>query len=68
MGCQIGGAVAVSLTPYLASRYGWNAAFIFAALLSFAGGALWLFVDPSRSHSQESTLNPRAEVASIVRR
>jgi dipeptide/tripeptide permease len=52
MGCQIGGAVAVSLTPYLASRYGWNAAFIFAALLSFAGGALWLFVDPSRSHSQ----------------
>ena len=68
MGCQIGGAVTASLTPYLASRYSWNAAFIFAALLSVAGGALWLFVDPSRSHSQESTLNPRGEVASIVRR
>jgi ACS family glucarate transporter-like MFS transporter len=68
MGCQIGGAVTASLTPYLASRYSWNAAFIFAALLSVAGGALWLFVDPSRLHSQESTLNPRGEVASIVRR
>jgi len=68
MGCQIGGAVTASLTPYLASRYGWNAAFIFAALLSIAGGALWLFVDPSRSHRQESTLNPRGEVASLVRR
>ena len=68
MGCQIGGAVTASLTPYLAGRYGWNAAFIFAALLSVAGGVLWLFVDPSRSHRQESTLNPHGEVASIVRR
>ena len=68
MGCQIGGAVTASLTPYFAGRYGWNAAFIFAAVLSVAGGALWLFVDPGRSHSRESTLNPRGEVASIVRR
>jgi ACS family glucarate transporter-like MFS transporter len=68
MGCQIGGAVTASLTPYLAGRYGWNAAFIFAALLSVAGGVLWLFVDPSRSHSQESALDPRVQVASIVRR
>jgi MFS transporter, ACS family, glucarate transporter len=59
MGCQIGGAVTASLTPYLASRFGWNSAFMFAALLSIAGGVLWLFVDPSRSHSQESLVNPR---------
>jgi ACS family glucarate transporter-like MFS transporter len=68
MGCQIGGAVTASLTPYLASRYGWNSAFVFAAVLSVAGGALWLFVDPSRPHSQESTLSLREEVAAIVRR
>ncbi len=59
MGCQIGGAATASLTPYLASRFGWNSAFIFAAVLSIAGGVLWLFVDPSRSQSQESLLIPR---------
>jgi ACS family glucarate transporter-like MFS transporter len=49
MGCQIGGAVTASLTPYLASRFGWNSAFFFAAALATVGGALWLLVDPSRS-------------------
>jgi ACS family glucarate transporter-like MFS transporter len=49
MGCQIGGAVTASLTPYLASRFGWNSAFLFAAALATAGGILWIMVDPSRS-------------------
>ena len=48
MGCQIGGAVTASLTPYIASRLGWNSAFVFAALLAVAGGGMWLLVDPSR--------------------
>jgi ACS family glucarate transporter-like MFS transporter len=48
MGCQIGGAVTASLTPYLAGRYGWDSAFVFAAVLSAAGGFLWLMVDPGR--------------------
>jgi ACS family glucarate transporter-like MFS transporter len=47
MGCQVGGALTASLTPYLASRFGWNSAFIFAAALATAGGALWLLVDPN---------------------
>jgi ACS family glucarate transporter-like MFS transporter len=51
MWCQIGGAVTASLTPYLASRFGWNRAFVFAALLAAGGAILWLFVDPKRSHS-----------------
>jgi ACS family glucarate transporter-like MFS transporter len=48
MGCQIGGAVTASLTPYIASRIGWTAAFVFAAALAAIGGAMWLLVDPSR--------------------
>jgi ACS family glucarate transporter-like MFS transporter len=47
-GCQIGGAVTASLTPYLAIRLGWNGAFAFAAALALIGAALWLFVDPGR--------------------
>jgi MFS transporter, ACS family, glucarate transporter len=57
MGCQIGGALTASLTPYLAGRYGWNSAFVFAAVLSAAGGVLWLFVDPARPHSRKFTTN-----------
>jgi MFS transporter, ACS family, glucarate transporter len=49
MGCQIGGAVTASLTPYLAGRFGWNSAFIVAAVLAATGGVLWFFVDPARS-------------------
>ncbi|MFZ0745970.1 MAG: MFS transporter [Terracidiphilus sp.] len=48
MGCQIGGAVTASLTPYLAGRFGWNSAFLFAAVLALAGAVLWLLVDPRR--------------------
>jgi ACS family glucarate transporter-like MFS transporter len=48
MGCQIGGAVTASLTPYIAARYGWDSAFAAAAILAAAGGAMWLFVDPGR--------------------
>jgi len=48
MGCQIGGAVTASLTPYIAGRVGWIAAFVFAAGLAAVGGAMWLLVDPKR--------------------
>jgi len=48
MGCQIGGAVTASLTPYIASRMGWIAAFVFAAILAALGGVMWLLVDPNR--------------------
>ena len=63
MGCQIGGAVTASLPPYLAGRYGWSAAFHFAAALAAAGGLLWLFVDPGGSHR---TLEPTAGYATQV--
>lgn len=46
MGCQIGGAVTASLTPWLASRFGWNSAFVAGAAFAALGGVLWLMVDP----------------------
>jgi ACS family glucarate transporter-like MFS transporter len=47
MGCQIGGAVTASLTPVIASRFGWNASFLTATLLALLGAFAWLVVDPS---------------------
>lgn len=49
MGAQIGGAVATSLTPFLAARIGWQAAFFTAAGLALLGALAWLLVDPSQS-------------------
>jgi MFS transporter, ACS family, glucarate transporter len=48
MGAQIGGAVTASLTPAIASRYGWRASFLVAVILALCGGLLWLLVDPER--------------------
>jgi ACS family glucarate transporter-like MFS transporter len=49
MGAQIGGAVTASLTPAIASRFGWTASFLVAAALCLTGAAAWMFVDPSRT-------------------
>jgi MFS transporter, ACS family, glucarate transporter len=48
MGAQIGGAVTASLTPWIASRFGWTASFLVAAALCVLGALAWLVVDPSR--------------------
>jgi len=46
MGCNLGGLVSPALTPYLASRIGWEHALQVAAVLSVAGGLLWLGIGP----------------------
>lgn len=46
MGGQIGGAVTGSLTPWIASRYGWTASFMVAAALCLFGALNWLLVNP----------------------
>ncbi len=46
MGCQIGGAVTASLTPLIASHFGWGASFLAATILAAFGGLAWLAVDP----------------------
>ena len=45
MGCQIGGALTASLTPWIAAHFGWNSAFAVAAGLAVLGAAAWVFVD-----------------------
>jgi ACS family glucarate transporter-like MFS transporter len=49
MGAQVGGAVATSLTPFLAARLGWQTAFFTAAGLAILGALSWLLVDPTQS-------------------
>ena len=51
MGGQIGGAVTASLTPWIASQYGWTASFLVAAALCLLGGLSWLLVDPTNTLS-----------------
>jgi MFS transporter, ACS family, glucarate transporter len=46
MGCQLGGALTSSLTPAIASRFGWTTPFVVSAALCVAGGLLWLTVNP----------------------
>jgi ACS family glucarate transporter-like MFS transporter len=48
MGNQFGGMITASLTPWIASRLGWTAAFLVAAVLCICGALTWLLVDPRR--------------------
>jgi ACS family glucarate transporter-like MFS transporter len=48
MGGQIGGACAASLTPWIATRYGWNTAFVAAASLVVIGALAWILIDPNQ--------------------
>lgn len=48
MGAQFGGAVTASLTPAIASRYGWTSSFLVAASLAILGSLAWLAVDPEQ--------------------
>jgi ACS family glucarate transporter-like MFS transporter len=46
MGCQVGGALTASLTPWIAARFGWDSAFAAAAALAVLGALAWAAVDP----------------------
>jgi MFS transporter, ACS family, glucarate transporter len=48
MGNQLGAALTASLTPWIATRFGWTTSFLVAAGLCLLGAACWLFVDPTR--------------------
>jgi ACS family glucarate transporter-like MFS transporter len=46
MGGQFGGALTASLTPALATHFGWTTSFLVAACLCAAGAFAWLRVQP----------------------
>ena len=48
-GCQIGGALTASLTPWIAANYGWGAAFGTGATIVIVGTLAWAVVDPRRT-------------------
>jgi ACS family glucarate transporter-like MFS transporter len=56
MGCQIGGAITASLTPWIAARFGWMVAFDTAAALALMGAAAWLLVDPAKPLTENGAL------------
>jgi cyanate permease len=45
---QIGGAVAPTLTPIIADRFGWEAALQLAGALAVFSAFLWLFIDAAK--------------------
>ena len=59
MGAQIGGAVTAQVTPWIASHFGWTAAFLVAAGLALLGAVAWLFVNPEARLSEEETREAR---------
>lgn len=54
MGAQVGGAVTAELTPAIAGRFGWTAAFVVAAGLCVLGALSWIVVDPRRAIANRS--------------
>lgn len=48
MGGQIGSAVTASMTPWLASRFGWTTSFLAAAVFGVAGAVAWFGIDPGK--------------------
>ncbi len=48
MGCQLGGAVTASLTPWIAQHFGWTMPFVVAGGLCLLGAIAWLMVDPDQ--------------------
>jgi MFS family permease len=58
---QIGGAVAPTLTPIIADRFGWEAALQFAGLLALLSAFGWLFIDAAKKIVAQEEKDPSAE-------
>ena len=62
MGCQIGGALTASLTPWIAAHFGWNSAFGAAAFLAVLGAGAWIAVDPRTVLREPDSVAVRAQI------
>ena len=61
MGNQLGAALTVILTPYIATRLSWTTAFYVAAAMAAAGAVAWLFVEPERALAPSATISSSSE-------
>jgi MFS transporter, ACS family, glucarate transporter len=57
MGAQLGGVITASLTPVVATQYGWPASFLVASAVCLAGGVLWFLIDPNHGMRREASLS-----------
>jgi ACS family glucarate transporter-like MFS transporter len=48
MANQTAGAITASLTPWIATQFGWTTSFLVAASMCVIGALAWLMVDPER--------------------
>jgi ACS family glucarate transporter-like MFS transporter len=55
---NLAGGIAPISTAYIATRFGWTAALDFAALVSFCGGVIWVFVDAADSLEAGGGIQP----------
>ena len=58
MANQIGGMITVSLTPFIADKFGWSAGFTVAAGAAVLGALAWILVDPVRTLRSEPSAAP----------
>jgi ACS family glucarate transporter-like MFS transporter len=65
MANQFGGMITVSLTPFLADKFGWSTGFHVAAAVAVVGAIAWLFVNPKvlSSPSRSIALTEQRELA-----
>ncbi len=64
---QVGGAVAPTLTPIIADRFGWEAALQFAGVLALGAAFVWLFVDVAKKIVVAGERQRNAEPLAVVR-
>jgi ACS family glucarate transporter-like MFS transporter len=64
---QVGGAVAPTLTPIIAVRFGWEAALHVAGLLAVVSAIVWLFIDAQKLIVTESEKTVSTEPLVAVR-
>ncbi|MBO9670430.1 MAG: MFS transporter [Sphingobium sp.] len=65
-GCQIGGALTASLTPWLAAHFGWIAAFGTGATIVILGTVAWAIVDPRQPIEADGSLEFSGTAAAAV--
>jgi len=47
-GANVGGAISPTLTPWIATHWGWPVSLGIAALIAILGGLMWLKIDPGK--------------------